>query len=68
MCESVYKIYSRNVKARDILGRRLKCRWGVIIEMDSMEIGCEDVDWIRLPQDGVQWRGHLVRVIDPQIS
>jgi hypothetical protein len=32
------------------------CRWEVSIRMDAREAGWEDVDWMRLAQDRVQWR------------
>jgi hypothetical protein len=66
--EIVYKIYSRNVKVKDIISRRLEGRWGVTIDMDRMETGYEDVDWILLAQDGIQCRCRLVRIIFPRIS
>jgi hypothetical protein len=34
--------------------------------MGSEEIGCEDVDWIQLAQDTVQWRDFVSTVMNFQ--
>jgi hypothetical protein len=41
---------------------KLRCRWEDNIKMNFKEIGYEDVDWIHLAQDGVQWWA-LVNII-----
>jgi hypothetical protein len=42
-----------NLNGRE-LGRP-KHGWEDIIKMDLKETGCEDVDWILLSEDRVQW-------------
>jgi len=41
---------------------RLRHRWGDNIKMDLQEVGCWDLDWIRLAQDRDRWRA-LVNVV-----
>jgi hypothetical protein len=31
--------------------------------MDFQDMKCEDVDWIRLAQNWIQWEGHLNTVM-----
>jgi hypothetical protein len=35
---------------------RPRCRWVDNIRMDLQEVGCVQVDWIRLAQDRDRWR------------
>jgi hypothetical protein len=32
------------------------------------EVGWKDVEWIRVAQDRVQWRDHVITVVDLRIS
>jgi hypothetical protein len=38
------------------------------IKMDRKEIGCEDVDWIQLAQDAVQYQSFVRKVINLQVA
>jgi hypothetical protein len=50
---SAYKIFKRKTGREVPVGRRM-CRWEDSIEIDH-NVRCEDVDWIHLAVDGVQW-------------
>jgi hypothetical protein len=50
---NTYKILVRKPERIRPCGR-FRSRW-VDIKMDLKETGCEDVDWIHLAQDRVQW-------------
>jgi hypothetical protein len=52
---SAYKILVR--KPERPLGTPLY-RWKDNIKMDFKEVACENVDWIHLDQDRVQWQEH----------
>jgi hypothetical protein len=41
---------------------RQRCRWKDV-RMDLKEIGIEGANWIRLAQDGVQWRASAKTVM-----
>jgi hypothetical protein len=51
---NVYKIVVGNPEQKRP-PRKSKYRWVSNITMEPKEIGCEDMDWIHLPYDRVQW-------------
>jgi hypothetical protein len=48
------------------LGRR-SSRWEDNIKLDLREIGIDGANWIRLAQDGVQWRAFVGTVMNLQV-
>jgi hypothetical protein len=50
-----YRVLVRRPEGKRPLGRP-RCRWEDDIKMDLREIGIDGVNWIQLPQDGVQWQ------------
>jgi hypothetical protein len=38
------------------------------IKKSLRKVGCEGVNWIRLVQDGVQWRVFVTMVINLQVT
>jgi len=60
---NVYKMLVRKPEGKRLLGRHWhECECN--IEMDLKEIGCKDVDWFHLIQDGVQGWALLNMVIN----
>jgi hypothetical protein len=51
---------------REPLGRP-RSRWKDNIKVDLKEMGCEDVDWIRLAQGSVQWQAVMNVVLNLQV-
>jgi hypothetical protein len=45
-------LWSERLK-EGLLGKTRR-RWEDNIEMDLVEIGCEDMEWIQLAEDGIQ--------------
>jgi hypothetical protein len=41
-----------------------KRRWNGLIKIDRREMGCEDVDCIKLAQDRYQWRALVIWVMN----
>jgi len=39
------------------------CRWEDNIKMDLQEVGCGDMDWIKLVQDRDRWRALVTAVM-----
>jgi hypothetical protein len=37
------------------------------IEMDFQEVGCGNVDWIKLAQDTDRWRTFVSAVMNPRV-
>ena len=48
------------------LGRPRR-RWEDNIEMDVLEVVCEGVDWIELPQDRDRWRALVNAVMNLRV-
>jgi hypothetical protein len=63
---NAYKIIVRKPEGKGPLGRP-RCRRDGNIKMDLKRIMCEDVDWIRLAQDRVQWWTLVNMVMNVQI-
>ena len=57
----MYRILVRNPEGKRPVGRPRR-RWKDSIKMDFQEVGCGDIDWIRLAQDRDRWRA-LVNVV-----
>ena len=51
----MYKILEGKLKEKRPLGRPGR-RWGDNINMDLQEMGCGDMDWIKLAQNRDRWR------------
>ena len=47
--------------------RRPRLRWEDDIKMDLQEVGCGDMDWIRLAQDRDSWRAHVNAVMNLRV-
>jgi hypothetical protein len=58
---SSYRVLVGKSEGKRLLGDP-GCRWEYDSEMEIKEIRWEDVDWIHLAQDRVQWWG-LVNVV-----
>jgi hypothetical protein len=57
----VYRVLVGKTEGKRPLGRPRR-RWDNNIRMDLQEVGCGDVDWIVLAQNGDRWRA-LVNAI-----
>jgi hypothetical protein len=51
MGEGVYRVLVGKLEGRRPLGRH-RCRWEDNIKMDLQEVGCGNMDWIEVAQDG----------------
>jgi hypothetical protein len=60
--KNVYEILVGKPEDMSPLGRHRR-KWEDNIRMDLGEIGCASVEWIRLAQDGNQWRTLLNTVM-----
>jgi hypothetical protein len=49
---NVYQILSGKSEGKRLFGK-LKCRWKNYAKVDLRVIGCRDMDWIHVAQDGV---------------
>jgi len=63
---NAYKILVGNSDRKRPLGRP-KRRWEDSIRMNLREIEWEDVDWMQLAQDRVQWRAVVYMVINLRV-
>jgi hypothetical protein len=59
----IYKVLVGRPEGKRPLGRP-KRRWEDNIKMDLREIGIDEANWIRLPQDRVQWRAFVNMVMN----
>jgi hypothetical protein len=59
---NVYRILVGNPE-RKILIPRFICIWQDNIKAGLKKIGCEDMDWIRLAHDRVQWLDFVNTII-----
>ena len=57
----MYRVLLGKPEGKRPLGRPRR-RWVDNIKIDLQELGCGDVDWIELAQDGDRWRA-LVNAI-----
>ena len=51
----VYRVLVGKNEGKRPLGRP-RCIWEDNIKMELQEVGCWDVDWIKMAQDGDRWR------------
>jgi hypothetical protein len=63
---NAYKISVRKLEGKRPFAR-LRNRWEVNIIMDLSDIGCEDVDWIHVAQDRVQWWAFVNTVMNIRV-
>jgi hypothetical protein len=61
-----YRVLVGRREGKRPLGRP-RLRWEDNIKMDLREIGINGVNWIRLPQDGVQWRAFVNTVMNLRV-
>jgi hypothetical protein len=47
-----------------MLGKYFYYKWEDNIKMDFQEVGCEDMDWIKLSQDRDRWRALVNTVLN----
>jgi hypothetical protein len=58
----VYRVLVGKPKCKRPLGRPRRS-WKDNIKLDLREIGIDGTNWIRLAQDGVQWRAFVSTVM-----
>jgi len=51
----------QNFSRKTLREKTTRRRWEDNIKMNVAEISYEGVDWIHLPQDGVQWHGNELK-------
>ena len=59
----VYRVLVGKPEGNRPLGRPRR-RWEDNIKMDLQEVGCRDMDWIKLAQDRNRWRALLTAVMN----
>jgi hypothetical protein len=62
----VYGVLVGRHKGKRLLGRP-RCRWEDNIKMDLREIGIDEVNWIWLTQDMVQWWAFVNMVLNLRV-
>jgi hypothetical protein len=62
----VYRVLVGRAEGKRPLGRPRR-RWEDNIKMDLREIGIDEVNWIRLPQDRAQWRAFVNTVMNLRV-
>jgi hypothetical protein len=62
----VYRVLVGRAKGKRPLGRP-RHRWKDNIKMDLREIGIDEVNWIRLAQDRVQWQAFVSTVMNLRV-
>jgi hypothetical protein len=63
----VYRVLVGKTQDKRPLGRPRR-RWEDNIKMDLREIGINGANWIRLAQDGVQWRAFVNTVMNLRVQ
>jgi hypothetical protein len=63
----VYRVLVGKPEGKRPLGRPRRS-WEDNIMLDLREIGIDGVNWIRLAQDGVQWRTFVNTVMNLRVS
>jgi hypothetical protein len=63
----VYRVLVGRPEGKRPLGRP-RHRWKDNIKMDLRETGIDEVNWIRVAQDRVQWRAFVNMVVNFQVS
>jgi hypothetical protein len=64
--KSIYRVMVGRPEGKRPSGRPRR-RWEDNIKMDLCEIGIDEVNWIRLAQDRVQWRVFVNTVINLRV-
>ena len=59
----IYRVVVGKPEGKRSLGRP-RHRWEDNIKMDLQEVGCGDMDWIKLAQDRDRWRALLNAVMN----
>jgi hypothetical protein len=62
----VYRVLVRKPKGKRPLGRPRR-RWEDNIKVDIQEVGCGDMDWIELAQNGDRWRAIVNAVMNLRV-
>jgi hypothetical protein len=62
----VYRVLVGRPQGKRPLGRPRR-KWEDNIKMDLRETGIDGTNWIRLPQDRVQWRAFVSRVTNLRV-
>jgi hypothetical protein len=63
---NAYRLLVGKPEGKRPLGRPRR-RWVDNIRMDLGEVGCGDVDWIGLAQDGNRWRAVVNSVLNLRV-
>jgi len=63
---SVYRVLVGNPEGKRLIGRP-RSRWEDIIKMDFQEVGCGNMDWIKLAQDRDRWRALVIEVMNLRV-
>ena len=74
--EYVARMENRKCVYRDLVGKpegkrplgRHRRRWEDNIKMDIQEVGCGDMDWIKLVQDRDRWRAIVNSVMNLRVT
>ena len=61
----VYRVFVGKPEGKR-LGRP-RYRWDVNIKIDFKEVGCGDMDWIKLDQDRYRWRALVKAVMNLRV-
>ena len=59
----MYRVLVGKPEGKRPLGRHRR-RWEENIKMDLEEVGCGDMDWIELAQDGDRWQALVNAVMN----
>jgi hypothetical protein len=62
----VYRVLVGRLEGKRPLGRS-RCRGQDNINMDLIEIGTDEANWIRLAQDRVRWRAFVSTVMNLRV-
>jgi hypothetical protein len=62
----VHRVLVWNPEDKRPLGRPRR-RWEYNMKLDLRETGIDEVNWIRLAQDGVQWRDFVNTVMNLRV-
>jgi hypothetical protein len=63
----VYRVLVGKLEGKRPLGRP-RHRWEDNIRMDLQEVGCGDMDWIGLAEDGDRWQALVNAVINLRVQ
>jgi hypothetical protein len=63
----MYRVLVGKFEGKRPLGRPRR-RWKDNIRMDLQEVGCGDIDWIGLAQDGDSWQALVNAVMNIRVQ